>query len=228
MYSIPSTTFEPTGDGSKTLFHPLIGEYYHSKHGAVQESQHVFLKHGLLHLLENFSGSNLRLLEVGFGTGLNFLLSAQAVKTYDVILDYQGVEAYPLPLTTLLESDYARFVDDTVWQQFTLQYEEALQKQQTLFEQVRWRVHPSLLLDFVPAEPLHLLYYDAFSPRHQPEMWSKEVLAHVASMLLPDGVFVTYSITGQLRRDLQELGFEVEKLMGPPGKREMLRARKLQ
>jgi tRNA U34 5-methylaminomethyl-2-thiouridine-forming methyltransferase MnmC len=227
MYQIQSTTFETTGDGSKTIFHPLIGEHYHSKHGAVQESQHVFMDQGLLFTLQNFSKPTLRLLEVGFGTGLNFLLSAQQLKNHSIQLDYQGIEAYPLSLDTLIQSDYQRYVDPQIWASFVDQYESAFRGPQSLMNHIQWRLHQLPLERFKPEELVDLLYYDAFSPRHQPEMWSFEVLSQVASMIARGGIFVTYSITGQLRRDLQGLGFEVTKLAGPPGKREMLRAIKM-
>lgn len=216
-----------TADGSNTLLHPETGEYYHSLYGAVQESRHVFLESGLqFSLLQN--GSNLiSVLEVGFGTGLNFLLSAQYCQDNRIHLKYTGVEAFPLGVGVIAESGYQQYVGLEIWNLFTKKYEEALQKEISFSDDVDWEILQQKVLAFDSDKRFDVIYFDAFSAGVQPDMWTIQTLDHVCRYLKRNGVFVTYAVSGNLKRNMQQLGFGIEKIAGASGKREMLRATKL-
>lgn len=217
--------FVVTGDGSKTLYHAEIGEHYHSKHGAHQESIHVFLKSGLQFFLEKEHKTEAAILEVGFGTGLNFLLTADYCLKNKVKLNYCGIEAFPLPFETISQTDYDQYISADVWNDFIPAYENALRGTAKLANQIDLRIAHADVLDFEDdGKTFDVIYFDAFAAIHQPEMWSDETLAHVCEFLKPGGVFVTYAITGNLKRSMKALGFAIEKAPGAPGKREMLRA----
>jgi len=221
-----------TADGSKTLYHPKVGEHYHSKHGAVQESKHVFVKMGLQYHLERRQGveqnkKSVTILEVGFGTGLNFLLSADYCIQQQMELIYTGIEAYPLPLEIIRDTDYGKSVSPEVWQAFLRAYPEASIEPQLLNPSIELGIAHCRVNDFETLQRFDVLYFDAFAAIHQPEMWAMETLAHVCQYLKVGGIFVTYAITGDLKRTMKALGFQIEKVPGAPGKREMLRAIKL-
>jgi len=219
--------FVVTSDGSKTLYHPGIGEHYHSRHGAVQESRHVFLGMGLHRFVEQHRPETVSILEIGFGTGLNFLLSADYCQQARIMLDYTGVEAYPLPIAIISQTDYGKYVHDTLWTSFLSRYVDCLQTPQPMLDGCLLEVFPGRVMQFNTPKRFDVLYFDAFAAVHQPELWTEETLQHVSQYLHPGGIFVTYAITGHLKRTLKGLGFTVEKLPGAPGKREMLRATKL-
>lgn len=216
-----------TADGSQSLYHPGIGENYHSKHGALQESRHVFLHSGLLHFLQHHPVKEVSVLEVGFGTGLNFLLSADELKKQEIALHYTGIEAYPLDLELLSQTGYDQYVSAETWQALIHSYTAALAGPVQLHPLCELHIDQRVLSDFSSKKQFDVLYFDAFAAIHQPEMWTTEALQQVCQYLKPGGVFVTYAITGNLKRSMKSLGFSIEKAPGAPGKREMLRATKI-
>lgn len=219
--------FVITDDGSKTIFNPIVGEHYHSTRGAVQESNHVFLAAGLQYFLSKEHAPMtvpISILEIGFGTGLNFLLTANYCLESQLMLKYTGVEAYPLPANTITESGYEKEVDAVIWKSFCNLYNQAFTQAQLLTDNISFEIAHQLALDFNTTNVYDVLYFDAFAAVHQPEMWSCQTLSHICSFLKPGGVFVTYAITGNLKRIMKSLGFSIEKVQGAPGKREMLRA----
>ena len=218
--------FVVTADGSRTLYHPGVGEHYHSRHGAVQESRHVFLKMGLEHLVSSSPRNAIAILEVGFGTGLNFLLSAAHCAEHHIHLKYTGIEAFPLPQETLQQTGYDTYVAPAIWESFLSHYGECLSAPQDLSPDCQLRIAPVDILRFTTDQQYDILYFDAFAAVHQPEMWTTTTLQHVCRLVRPGGIFVTYAITGQLKRTMKALGFTIEKVPGAPGKREMLRATK--
>lgn len=218
--------FVVTSDGSKTLYHPAIGEHYHSRHGAVQESKHVFLGMGLGHFVAQRQPQAVSVLEIGFGTGLNFLLTADDCLGKGIGLDYTGVEAYPLPAATLSQTAYGDYVSSTLWTSFLSRYADSLATPQTILDGCTLEIAHSQVLEFTTEKRFDVLYFDAFAAVHQPEMWTEETLRHACLFLKPGGILVTYAITGHLKRTLKSFGFTVEKVPGAPGKREMLRATK--
>lgn len=215
-----------TGDGSRTLFNPAIGEHYHSKHGAFNESKHVFLQSGLVHFLQMNSSRQVSVLEVGFGTGLNFLLSADYCTQNHINLEYLGIEAFPLDRDLISETGYQNYLSIELWERFLAVYPNALNQRVELNANCRLSIDQSKLADFITQDQFDIIYFDAFAAIHQPEMWTTEALERVCRYLKPGGVFVTYAITGNLKRSMKSLGFSIEKAPGAPGKREMLRATK--
>jgi len=219
--------FVTTTDGSKTIFNPQIGENYHSRHGALQESKHVFLKSGLEFYLERNCSKRVSILEVGFGTGLNFLLSADYCLSKQIHLNYTGIEAYPLPPEIINATGYSDYVTEEVNSGFLNCYTQAIDKQTVLNKYCEFLIAKCKLEDFETDHSFDILYFDAFAAIHQPEMWTDEALTICCKHLKQGGVFVTYAITGNLKRSMKALGFSIEKAPGAPGKREMLRAIKI-
>lgn len=220
-------SFAITSDGSKTLFNEEVGEHYHSRHGALQESKHVFLNTGMCYFLEKSAIKRVKILEVGFGTGLNFLITADFCSENNIQLDYTGIEAYPLKSEMIGDTGYEDYISDDLWDSFTAQYEEAQKSSVQIGKLCTLKIAPEKMLDFNAKEPFDVVYFDAFAAVHQPEMWNQESLKHISKFVKPGGVFVTYAITGDLKRTMKSLGFTIEKAPGAAGKREMLRAVKI-
>lgn len=212
-----------TADGSKTIFNPSVGENYHSKHGALQESRHVFLNAGLQYFLDESGQQTVSVLEVGFGTGLNFLLTADYCVEHKIKLDYVGIEAYPLTDELIGHTGYDQYVSAATWQQMISNYQAALTEPVDLNDYCRLHIAHNTLLDFKSPQKFDVIYFDAFAALYQPEMWGEEAIGHTVKFMKPGSVFVTYAITGNLKRLLKGLGLQIQKIPGAPGKREMLR-----
>lgn len=216
-----------TDDGSMTIHLPDINEQYHSKHGALQEAKHVFLKMGLLPVKEYFENKTLSILEIGYGTGLNCLLTEQEGKKHGLNIHYTGVEAYPISEEEWKAMNYGKLLG-------TKDSETVYEK----MHQINWEVKSELTNSFFltkqkkefknikDKELYNLIYFDAFGARVQPELWTEAIFQSMYDALQINGVLVTYSAKGSVRRAMQTVGFIVERLEGPPGKREMLRATK--
>lgn len=213
-----------TADGSNTLFNTLVGEHYHSKHGALQESRHVFLESGLKFFLEKEKKKEVSVLEVGFGTGLNFLITAQYCTTNQVQLHYTGIEANPLKQELLSETGYNDYISAELWSCFNALYPASLSEIVSLNDNCKLEVAACELSAFHTIHKYDVLYFDAFAAVHQPEMWTTAALEACTRYLKAGGIFVTYAITGNLKRAMKSLNFSIEKAPGAPGKREMLRA----
>jgi len=212
--------FHVTGDGSHTLYLKELGEYYHSTHGAIRESEYVFIEKGL----KVCEATSMDLLEVGFGTGLNALLTLLNAHEQGLHLRYDALELYPLSPGVYRKLNYADYLGQDGREWF-----EALHR--APWEQVEemtpfFQLH-KMKQDFTSFEPnrfYDLIYFDAFAPGKQPEMWAPEPLTKLFQALKPSGMLVTYCAQGKFKRLLKEIGYEVESLAGPPGKREMTRA----
>jgi len=217
----------PTADGSNTLYNDTIGEHYHSKHGALQESKHVFIDAGLKQAVLSFPEKPISILEIGFGTGLNFLMTSAYAKEQQLAIHYTGIEAYPLTKEELISTQYSQYVPSVIWEGLISNYDTVLTAPFNVQANQQLRIDHTTLQDFSSSTLFDLVYFDAFSVQHQPEMWSDEIIGHVCSFLKTGGLFVTYAITGKLKRALKSFGMKIEKLPGAPGKREMLRATKV-
>ncbi len=209
-----------TADGSSTIHLEDWNEQYHSKHGAIQEAYHVFIKHGL----EFLSHKEISILEIGFGTGLNAFITYLEANKNEKVISYQGVEAFPVGEDEVVKLNYVselnakdqagvfKEMHQCTWNQFcNISSNFKLKKREEKFEAI----------DDVAA--FDLIYFDAFGARVQPELWTVEIFKQMYAALKNKGVIVTYSAKGSVRRAMQEVGFTVERLPGPPGKREMLR-----
>ncbi len=214
-----------TADGSTTIHLPDWNEQYHSKHGAIQEAYHVFIKHGLDFYYSSKSSNELSLLEIGFGTGLNAFITLLEAEKRNLKLNYCGVEGYPvaqeevglLNYTSELNAEDKQFIFDKMhaisWEEkHKLTETFSLIKQNKMFHEIN------------ETNVYDIVYFDAFGARVQPELWTESIFKKMYKALKNNGVLVTYSAKGSVRRAMQSAGFNVEKLPGPPGKREMLRA----
>lgn len=213
-----------TADGSNTVYHPIIQENYHSKNGALQESNHVFLNSGLRYYLADKDLNKVSILEVGFGTGLNFLLAQDYCSAKQIHLQYVGLEAFPLSFDFLEQTEYERLVSTTTWESFKLNYSSALISATTLSEFCDLEIVNADANNYQSDLKFDVIFFDAFASTRQPELWSKDFITHIVNYLKPGGVFVTYAITGNLKRIMKFLGMQIEKAPGAAGKREMLRA----
>jgi tRNA U34 5-methylaminomethyl-2-thiouridine-forming methyltransferase MnmC len=218
--------FYETGDGSNTLINKKTNETYHSKHGAVQESQHVFIKMGLEFVLSK-GHRPIKILEVGFGTGLNAMLTAD-YHCMDPFV-YHALEPFLVPLEIIKDTNYTKYLNqkhlkDYLVEQYRKQAEQGLNPMTIYMGNCEVKLFNTSIENFETDMQYDLIYYDAFSRHSQQEMWEGETIQKVVSLLKPGGVFVTYSVTGNLKRAMKEMGLEVERMAGAPGKREMLRA----
>lgn len=220
----PDLKIVATADGSNTIFNPQVGENYHSRHGALQESKHVFLKAGLEYFIGRTQAAAVSVMEVGLGTGLNFLLTADYCTASNTQLSYTGIEAYPLSQEMISQTGYEQYVPPAIWQAFMDNYEASMQTAVKLNAYCQLQTAHCQLLNFQSDQQFDVIYFDAFAAIHQPEMWNDEAIGHTIQFLKPGGVFVTYAITGNLKRMLKGMGLQVQKVPGAPGKREMLRA----
>ncbi len=223
--SAPELSFVTTNDGSSTLFHPIIGENYHSIHGAHQETLHVFVNSGLDYYHKLHLASSISILEIGFGTGLNFLLTAEHAIQHQLNINYTGIEAFPLPKSIIGNTMYHQYLrTEGLWNNFLDKYEGAFQQTQSISNLVKLEIIENELLNFNTDKKFDIIYFDAFAKSHQPSMWTEESIAKACSFLKDKGIFVTYSVTGDLKRALKSLGFTIERPQGAAGKREMMRA----
>lgn len=230
-----------TEDGSHTLFAEQFNEIYHSRHGAIQESQHVFIHTGLDYVLQQKIKEPLAvsppsplereleaatILEIGFGTGLNALLTMIEAEKRNLRINYTTIELYPVDIATIKELNYTQ----------QLGYEYCYGPYHSM-HLVRWneahdvtpnfnfkKINASVLEHTFEPESFDLIYFDAFAPDNQPEMWSVDVFRKMHAALRNGGILVTYCSKGVVQRSMKAAGFTVEKTPGPPGKREMLRA----
>ena len=212
-----------TSDGSTTIHIKEWDECYHSKHGAIQEAKHVFIKNGLA----LFTNKSVSILEIGFGTGLNTFITYLESKKMGQNIQYVGVEAYPISADELVAMNYVAELDaleskavfdkmhQAVWEEkVSISEIFSLTKRKQFFEEID------------DLEQFDLIYFDAFGYRVQPELWSTAIFKRMFNALKTNGILVTYAARGVIKRSMIEVGFTVEKLAGPPGKREMFRARK--
>lgn len=214
-----------TADGSSTLYMETINEYYHSKHGAVQEAKHVYLKNGFEFWKSIEPGKKrCNVFEMGFGTGLNVLLTYLAHLESSVEIYMQSLEAYPLNSDVLKGLNFNSFLpnsEHTVFDKIhTSSWDERIKISP---EFTLHKIHQTLE-KFTPEESIDVIYYDAFGSRAQPEMWDDSCFTKLVEAMSPGAVFVTYAAKGSVRRALDRLGLTVELVPGPPGKREMIRA----
>ena len=216
-----------TADGSKTIYSPIVKENYHSKNGALQESNHVFLNSGLRYYLADKTIDEVAILEVGFGTGLNYLLTHDFCTGKEIKLNYIGIEAYPLSSELIEQTDYKTFVSANTWNNFSQNYSNVQHLPIQLNDYCNLKIAIEDAKTFETNSKFDVIYFDAFASNNQPELWTKEFITHIVSFLKTGGIFVTYAITGDLKRIMKSLGMKVEKAPGAAGKREMLRAIKI-
>jgi len=214
-----------TADGSKTIQIEDWNEQYHSVHGAIQEANHVYIKHGLLFHSELVTDAHktISVLEIGFGTGLNALLTYLNAEKLNLNINYTGVEAFPISSEELAQLNYPSElkINGTV---FKALHECSWEEIHHISEVFQLTKQHKFFKDISEENSYDVIYFDAFGARVQPELWTEEIFKSMYKALKPNGVLTTYAAIGSVRRTMQALGFEVERLQGPPGKRHMLRA----
>ncbi len=213
-----------TDDGSSTIYIPELDENYHSSHGAIQEAEHVFIQHGLKKMEEK-GLSSISIFEMGFGTGLNAFLTK--IRASTPIL-YVGIEAFPVSEGEVNSLNYAERIGGKHRSDFSAIHASKWSEFVEIDSQFSLKkVHQKIESYELDANFFDIIYFDAFGPRAQGDMWEIDILQKMYDGLKKGGALVTYCARGQFKRDLKSLGFEVESLPGPPGKREMTRAWKI-
>lgn len=234
-----------TQEGIHTLHHKSLNEHYHSLHGSLQESMHVFIENGLTSFQsQQQRKGEFKILEMGFGTGLNALLTYRENSSLHKNIHYTTVEAFPLPMNIVKGLNYFEFIEPRLQPLFLKMhacnwFENVIFNPADGFENISaspvGRMGGVFTLYKIQADMLELklddsydlVYYDAFSPTHQPELWTFEVLKKIYDACNEGALLVTYCAKGEVKRTLKNVGFKVEAIKGPKGKREMIRARKM-
>jgi tRNA U34 5-methylaminomethyl-2-thiouridine-forming methyltransferase MnmC len=213
-----------TDDGSDTIFSEEINETYHSRHGAVQESRHVFIKNGFRFLVSTFPKKTVKIFELGLGTGLNAVLTVIESLKFQQPVEYTAIEPYPLSKEVIDQLNYKTILDESTRDDYLMRIHTIdFEKYETLHTFFRFRKICTTIQKFDPkTEKFNLVYYDAFAPNKQPETWQRQMLQKVYDFLDNNSVFVTYCAQGQVKRDLKDIGFKLSTLQGPPGKKEMI------
>lgn len=213
-----------SNDGSHTLFVPDMNEHYHSTHGAIQESEHVFIRAGL----EYKAHKELCVFEIGFGTGLNALLSYYFAKKYNIVISYYSIEAFPVESSIIKLLNYPEMINENDAREVFRQMHEIPWNKETAISSFfsLKKIHDRIESFQYPENIADIIYFDAFAPVKQPELWTIEIFKKMYGLLKNRGILVTYSAKGQVKRNMKEAGFTVETLPGPPGKREMTRGSK--
>jgi tRNA U34 5-methylaminomethyl-2-thiouridine-forming methyltransferase MnmC len=221
-----------TSDGSTTIHLPDWDEQYHSKHGAIQEAYHVFIKSGFELFCDSDENKNtqesISILEIGFGTGLNaFITFLEGIKNNKKI-EYVGVEAYPVIADEVQKLNYVSELNALKYQLvFDKMHQISWDEKHQISDNFKLTKRKQFFEDIEDENNYNLIYFDAFGANNQPELWTETIFLKMYNALKTNGVLVTYAAKGSVRRAMQAVGFKVERLPGPPGKREMLRATKI-
>ena len=212
-----------TNDGSSSIFIPEMDETYHSFHGALQEAVHVFIKNGL----NAIDKKEIAIFELGFGTGLNALLTLEASRNKEIQIDYTGIEAFPVEHELINSLNYTSLIAGDFENDFLKMHDISWDESHAIAKQFSLKkIHAKIQEVNIGVSQFDLIYFDAFGYRAQAEMWDVGIIQQMYDALKEGGVLVSYSARGQFKRDLKAVGFKIEALPGPPGKREMTRATK--
>ena len=211
-----------TKDGSPTIYVPQLDESYHSMHGSIQEANHVFINNGLKYFKDN---KQLRVLEIGFGTGLNALLAAKYAHDNQLMIQYVGLEAYALDKALWQQISYAKTSHEKSW--YFNMMSSPWEEESAIHPYFKILKNEIKVQQWETQERFDVVFYDAFGPRAQPEMWQYALFEQLFGLLDDGGILVTYCAQGEFKRNLRDIGYKVESLPGPIGKREMTRAIKI-
>ena len=208
-----------TNDGSNSIFIEEINESYHSKHGAIVEAEHVFIKNGLL--VNN--KRNKKILEVGFGTGLNALLTVQKCMQKNINVDYHAIELFPINKKEYNLLNFSELIGSKK-SLFLKLHNSSWQEKIKITDKFQLTKYNIAIQNYNTKKKFDIIYFDAFSPNKQPDLWTYDIFKKMYSLINENGFLVTYCAQGKFRRILKEIGFNVISLDGPPGKRQMTRA----
>lgn len=219
-----STELFLTEDGSHSIFSAKYKVPYHSRHGAIIETNHVFIEAGLKTKFD--SNTAIGILDIGFGTGLNAFMTLIESDNRSTEIYYEAIEAFPVAENVAREFNYALQLN-TKPEDFLQLHKLAWNETHILSDQFTFKKQLNTFEDFETSHLFDVIYFDAFAPSAQPTLWETGLLSKMYAYLKPDGILVTYCAQGQFKRNLKAVGFNIEPLPGPPGKREMTRARKV-
>ena len=225
MVDLPVIIENP--EGLKTLYRQDINETYHSQHGAIQESMHVFIEAGMRFWIKTKQQKKLSILEIGFGTGLNAILSFIEAEKQGIQVHYTGLETMALPYDLISKLDYQAHWDKDHETKYAAMHVGEWESNLTIGTNFILQKRLIAIENFETNEQFDLVYFDAFAPDKQSELWDLAIFQKIFQLVNIGGILVTYSAKGDVRRNLLAAGFEVEKLEGPPHKRHMLRAVKI-
>jgi len=213
-----------TSDGSDTIFNSELNETYHSLNGSINESNIVYIQNGLEYYLNRKKENNIKILEIGFGTGLNFLLTHIFLEKRKEKILYHTLEPFPLPNDIIKRLNYVKKIGEQYLNIFQLSHSKESNKIIDITKKIKFIKSKISLEDIKLKDNYDIIFYDAFAPSKQPSIWNKKNLNKIYSNMKDGAILVTYCSSGQFKRDLKSIGFEVEVLPGPMGKKEMVRA----
>ena len=213
-----------TSDNSLTIYQPDLDETYHSKNGALTESMHVFIDKGFNEIIKHKKTVNI--FEVGFGTGLNTILTIIEAFAKNIVCNYQAIEAFPLDIALINELKYKTIIPQNFNSAFQNIHSVKWDEEFLITDNFKFKKTHAAFEHYKFEQPFDLIYFDAFAPEKQPELWTEEIFKKIYNSINEGGILVTYSSKGEVKRNLRSAGFFVERLDGPPGKRHMVRARK--
>ena len=216
-------SFITTDDQSHTLFSEKFKATYHSTRGAISESKHVFIQNGLQFFNEKYNSKEVSILEIGFGTGLNAFMTYLFAKERELKINYHSVEAFPISLEDVIQLNYTNESSSGEKVAFNQMHQQEWNRGEEISNYFSLTKHLSLLEDFNSEQKFNVIYFDAFSPSEQPELWTEEIFKKMFDLLEDNGVLVTYCAQGQMKRNMKQVGFKVQSLPGALGKREMTR-----
>jgi tRNA U34 5-methylaminomethyl-2-thiouridine-forming methyltransferase MnmC len=219
-------SFLITDDHSHTLYSERFKATYHSIRGAISESKHVFIQNGLQYVHEKYQAKEISILEVGFGTGLNAFMTYLYAKENALEINYQSVEAYPVPLEESSQLNYTSQFSEQEKIVFNQMHQQEWNRVGEISNKFSLTKHLSLLEEFNIQKQFDVIYFDAFSPSEQPEIWTETIFKKMYDLLYTNGVLVTYCAQGQMKRNMKQAGFKVKALPGFGSKREMTRGEK--
>lgn len=219
-----------TDDGSSSIQATAMGVTYHSRYGAVSESMHVFITAGFSYWNEfNKQQTSCSIFEMGLGTGLNALLTLKEAEKLQRTIFYHAIEAHPLEMEIIDQLNYCDQIQrPDLREAFHELHHSPWEREISMTPYFHFKKTNIDLLDFSAPPSFNIIYFDAFAPNSQPELWTKEIFQKLYEMLLPGGLLVTYCSKGEVQRAMKAAGLIVEKLPGPPGKREMIRAKRIE
>jgi len=210
-------TITITADKSPTLYVPKLDEHYHSVNGALQESIHVFINAGL----KQIKKESINILEIGFGTGLNVLLTINESQKNKQKIYYETLEKYPLSDDIIEELQKSELLNSDIFKKI---HSAEWEKEINISDNFILRKRQADLIDFMPDKKFDLIYFDAFAPDKQPELWTEEIFIKLYNETNENGILVTYSAKGTVKQALRSAGYLVKRLPGPAGKRHMVQA----
>lgn len=221
---LPKRQVFTTEDGSNTFFVPQWNEHYHSIHGAIQESNHVFIVAGLKYFINQYQPETIKIYEVGFGTGLNALLTASYIQNTSIKIEYYASEAYPLSNEEVKMLNYTELMEKQQKDLFAKLHTASWNEKVEITEQFALIKQKEFLENRISISSIDLVYFDAFAPSAQPELWTEEIFKNLLEDMSDNGILVTYCAKGSVKRAMKSVGWKIEGIPGPPGKREMTRA----